>query len=173
MKKNFFKFMTLGLILPLVFAGCQKDDNSNNSNNPTNPSTPVSDPEGTITVSMRNKTSYNGNNVTLVVPDGCNAYFYIDEADNFRGGSTIHHPSEWHLATIGQMSGLGNITRIPTSGWAYHAAVMPGYGYVARCVNLNRIDTTYVRIYVMEYLTAANSNGIIGARIKYQSPFVP
>jgi len=75
------------------------------------------------------------------------------------------------------MSGLGNIKSIPTSGWAQKAAVTKGYGYIARCINVINnnvfVDTTYVRIYVMEYLIAANSNGIIGAKVKYQSPFVP
>ncbi|MCL2098148.1 MAG: DUF5036 family protein [Bacteroidales bacterium] len=106
---------------------------------------------------MRN--SANGG--TRVTPSGTGNYFYIDGANNFYG--------DYHkFVTIGPMKGLGNVTQIPSSGWASEVAVQPGYGYVARCESYG----AYVRIYVVKYVEAVGG-GIIGADVKYQSPFVP
>jgi len=78
------------------------------------------------------------------------------------------------FVTIGKVNGLGKITSIPQSGWAEHVAVMPGYGYVGREDGGVYVGNyNYVRIYVVDYILAAGTDGIIGADVKYQAPFVP
>ena len=42
---------------------------------------------------------------------------------------------------------------------------VPGYGYLVRA-------SGYARIYVVDYITSIGGE-IIGATIKYQSPFIP
>ena len=145
-------------------AGC--DD----KNDPDNPSNSVPDPEGTIMVSMRNT----NNGGTYISPDGCTDGFYIGEDDNFYGSWY-----GWKFATIGKMNGLGNVTNIPMSGWADKVAVVPGYGYVGCSISYSSASiapsktfkVAYARIYVTSWITSAASGGIIGAEVKYQSPF--
>jgi len=82
----------------------------------------------------------------------------------------------FQFATIGKVSGLGNITQTPSSGWADKVSVNPEYGYAARCAGTNPSGSTtpiFVRIYVVRNLIGASSSGVIGAEIKYQSPFNP
>ena len=152
------------LVLVVMVTACGKDNpnNPNNPDNPNNPYNPVSDPEGTILVAMRNE----NNGRTYVNPDGTGGSFYIDGADNFAG-------SYWQFATIGKVSGLGAVTHIPPSGFAGKVAVIEGSGYVGRFHDPYYNDTVYVRLYVNSYMLAAGTNGIIGAYVKYQSPFVP
>ena len=175
MRKSVLFFVKMVLVLSLVVAvGCGKDEGDDKSKNPeNNAEKPVSDPEGTITIKVRNES----NGCTGVYPDGCvNDYFYISTSNNFYGRSY------YTFANIGKVSGLGNVTKIPNSGYAREVAVEPGCGYVAKCewgsYYWNGISvpakTTYVRIYVVGWTTAAGSSGgIIGAEIKYQSPFAP
>jgi hypothetical protein len=156
MKKTIFKLSTVLLIASVIFTvGCSNDNNGSGS---------VPDPAGTVIVSMRN-----GNNgMTNVFPFGDNGgWFYIDNGDNFYTGGNV---SYWEFATIGKVSGLGNVTKIPTNGWTTKVAVLPGYGYIGK-YSYNGIQ--YVRIYVVEQILAAGTTGVIGAVIKYQAPFVP
>jgi hypothetical protein len=165
MKKQFLKLSTVLLIASVIFTvGCSNDNNGSGS---------VPDPAGTVIVSMRNANS----GTTYVSPfESSYAYgFIIDRGDNFTGDYT----SYWDFATIGSVSGLGNVTKIPTSGWAAQAAVIPGYGYVGRFKRYNsqtrqyEPSGEYIRIYVVEQILAAGTTGVIGAVIKYQAPFVP
>ena len=149
-RKNWAMLVCFVIAL-FAFTTCGNDDDTSSSNKS------VPDPEGTILVAMRNS----NNGTTYVTPDGCNSYFCIYN-DNFAGDFTF--------ATIGKLSGLGNITSIPTNGWANQVAVLQGYGYVAKYEYQGQI--TYVRIYVDSYLTST-SGGIMGANVKYQSPFKP
>ena len=86
-------------------------------------------------------------------------YIYIDDGNNFSGSYS-------YFASIGKVRGLGNVSDIPTSGWASQVAVNPGYGYVA----YNGGDNQFYRIYVEDYIVSTGG-GIIGADIKYQTPF--
>ena len=65
------------------------------------------------------------------------------------------------------MKGLGNVTKIPETGWQSSVAVKPAYGYVAKWGN------RYCRLYVVQELLAAGTNGVIGAEVEYQYPFEP
>lgn len=60
--------------------------------------------------------------------------------------------------------GLGNVSNIPTSGWAEQMSVIAGHGYVAYGNN------QFYRIYVVSDI-AGTSGGVIGSDIKYQKPF--
>lgn len=126
-----------------VFTSCGKDEGPI-KNNTINPDTEVPDPTGTIRLSMR---------------DRDNGRTYIDniyiETENFEGAK---------FASIGAVKGLGNVFNIPTTGWAYEVAVIPGNGYVAYS------NDKFYRIYVVDYILNT-SNGIIGADVKYQEPF--
>lgn len=150
MKKNsFWKFQIIFWIIITSFTFLSCGDEATNPDNGQiiNPDTDVSDPTGTISLSMHNK---NNGNTTL-------NNISIDESNNFTGWST-------YFSSIGKVKGLGNVSDIPTTGWASKVAVTPGYGYVA-CTG----DVFY-RIYVDNYITSVGG-GIIGADIKYQTPF--
>lgn len=153
---------------------CDKDDDGAAGGNGGKA---VPDPEGTIIVQMRN--SSNGG--TDVYPDGYgysssnegfySRSFWIDKADNLTCSGDV--------VCIGKVAGLGNIRERPEVGWADQAALLPGYGYILRSPakydkddRLTPDGYTYCRVYVMNYLTST-SGGIIGATIKYQSPFIP
>ena len=88
-----------------------------------------------------------------------NGNTYLDNIriknENFIGASFV---------SLGAVRGLGNVSTIPTSGWADQVAVEPGYGYVAYSNN------QFYRIYVVDNIVST-SGGVIGADIKYQKPF--
>ena len=149
----------------LGMVSCDKDDDGATGGNGGKA---VPDPEGTVTVQMRNS----DNGETRVSPDGFGTDFYIDRADNLTCpfGDVI---------CIGKVAGLGNIRERPETGWADEAALLPGYGYIIRreystdpAGNPTPDGYRYCRIYVVGYLTSTGG-GIIGATVKYQSPFIP
>ncbi|GHV49775.1 hypothetical protein FACS1894181_09460 [Bacteroidia bacterium] len=155
MKKFGFIFLKCAgaLALCLLLSGCSTDD-------PDNPDSAVPDPAGTVLVSVRNAS----NGSTFVNFDG--GGFSIGADDNFTGGS--------QFVTIGAMKGIGNITKIPASGWANKVAVVPGYGYVGRynlynVMPYNYVRVSYFRLYVVDYIEST-SGGVIGADVKYLSP---
>lgn len=148
MKKHYFYFSLLAIAAMAVAAtSCSKEEIDPPGTDPgSDPTVQVPDPEGTITLSMRNdRGTYLDN-------------FYIDDADNFSGG---------YFVSLGEMKGLGNVTRIPKHGWSNKAAVVPGNGYVA----YDSYDGFY-RLFVTSY-TVNTMNEIIGADVKYQTPFYP
>lgn len=148
MKKLSFYFSLLAIAAMAVAAtSCSKEEIDTPVTDPgSDPTVEVPDPEGTITLSMRNdRGTYLDN-------------FYIDDADNFSGG---------YFVSLGEMKGLGNVTRIPKHGWSSKTAVVPGTGYVA----YNSYGRFY-RLFVTSY-TVNTMNEIIGADVKYQTPFYP
>ncbi len=139
--------LLVAVMLPLALASCKKDDPNPDNGTPVKPSTEISDPEGTITLSMRNADSgktYLDNQ------------FYIDN-ENFTGG---------YFVSLGPVKGLGNVSTIPLKGWSSQVAVIPGNGYVA----YNPYNGTFYRLYVVQEI-GGTSGGVIGAEVKYQKPF--
>jgi len=124
------------------------------------------DPEGTVVVNMNSGSS--GNYIDI----GIGSSIQINAANNFVGYSSVE------FASVGEVTGLSKVTSIPTSGWAKSVAVVPGTGYVARCHNATYSNGTYTyyykyaRLYVVER-TINTAGGIMGATVKYQSPFEP
>ena len=152
MKTKHFFFAALAIAM--LATSCK--DNS------SSPQAKVPDPEGTITVKVRNDDKDGG------------APFYITESNNFRGWDDKYVDCQY--VDYGAVHGLGNVVSIPKSGWAYQVAVIPCHGYVMRLkdrTDVVVVGEEYYRLYVVEELVGANTNGIIGAVVKYQYPFEP
>lgn len=135
----------------VVIIGCTSDEPSDpDSGQEISPDENVPDPAGTVLLSMRDAdngdTSLNG--------------IYIRN-ENF---TSIYNSDVCSFADLGPVNGLGNVSYIPKEGWARQVMVVPGHGYVAR------IYYKYYRIYVIDY-AYSTMGGIIGADIKYQTPF--
>lgn len=125
-------------------SGGDDDDPNPDNGQPINPGTTVNDPEGTISLSMRNAD---------------NGKTYLDNIyisnENFRGA---------YFVSVGAVKGLGNVSTIPTTGWAEQMSVIAGNGYVAYS------NGQFYRIYAVSEIEGT-SGGVIGADIKYQKPF--
>ena len=153
-KKNYLwslltTIMVCMLSVSLISCGGDDDDSPSGGGGTVNPGG-TTDPAGTISLSMRNASSG-----TTTIDN----VIYINKSDNFEG-----YYSNVCFASVGSIKGLGNVTSIPTSGWAKQVAVKPGYGYVAY------YNGTFYRIYVEDFIEGT-SGGVIGAEVKYQKPF--
>lgn len=178
MKNIFYKCLIIVLI---AFTSC------NNKNEFTNA---VPDPEGTIIVQVRN------NGETSISPTGLGGYYWENEtiwggayfSIDFDNNLSVVYPTildnlpilnPGEINCIGKVAGLGNIRKLPKEGWAIISAILPEHGYILRCksdIDMNGNSTpngyTYCRLYVVDYIISTEG-GIIGATIKYQSPFFP
>lgn len=149
---SWFAILCIMFCTAAVYSSCGGDDDEIiPDGGEVAPDKDVPDPAGTITLSMRD---YKNGDTRL-------DNIYI-ENENFTGSGFL-------FASIGSVKGLGNVTNIPTTGWASKVAVIPGNGYVA-------YDNSYwgtkkfYRIYVTDYIVST-TGGIIGAEVKYQEPF--
>lgn len=168
MKTKVFKLLVTLFVaaLPFSFAsrGGDDDDNVDPNANPggtIDPSANVPDPAGTIELSMRREdqgdTFLDESNI------------HINNSDNFEFDSGWSYNGK--IASYGAVKGLGNVSNIPTNGWADEISVKPGYGYVAYLYNKNSVENgQYYRFYVVDYITTAGGS-VIGANVKYQKPF--
>lgn len=145
--KKTWIFLIAGSILTCPISCEKPNENDNEDEKVVNPNTPVPDPEGTISLSMRN-----ANNGKTIMDDR----FIIDNGDNFTNGFWV---------SLGKVNGLGNITKIPKLGWTKTTSVKPGFGYVAYSNNV------YYRVFVEDYIISTDG-GVIGAEVKYQKPFL-
>lgn len=155
----------LALAVLAIVPACSGEDDEPVVPQASDPNVAVPDPEGTVTVNITN----NGRDGEVALPD-LGVYIYIDEGNNFRLYSSGYSAS---IVSLGAMKGLGNVVSVPTEGWSSSVAVMPGNGYAVRSsYNYGNIRTNnYARLYVDSYMTNT-SGGIMGATVKYQSPFV-
>ena len=160
-------------VTSMMFSGCKKDETSKNEN-PDNPETPVLDPEGTMTANISESTPisvYDENNFSMgevrwIRPDN----FYLD-------GNTNCYLS---ICNLGKVNGLGNITKIPSSGFStpmnYSTGIAceVGHGYVIKFdyKGNDKTITIYARLFVVESIVST-TGGIMGAKVKYQYPFEP
>ena len=151
--KNVYFFLIQALIaLSLVcVTGCSKDD-------PSNSNSSVPDPEGTVTANISENRS---------IMLSANTYSFgigWTEPNNFWLGATS-------ICDMGAMKGLGNITKIPQTGYTSDnttVACQVGHGYVV----VLGPAYAYARLYVVSSLVNT-SGGIMGATVKYQYPFNP
>ena len=152
MKKFLIYFL---MLLPLAIASCGGDDKDE-------PQSTANDPEGTVLMYL-----HHGDGVQYAhfVGPGYSVgdWINVDESNNF---SALNG----QIASIGKVKGIGNIKSIPTSGWAKKAAIVPGYGYVAKDSYDGK--TAYGRFYVVDFITSTDG-GIIGAIVKYQEDWQP
>jgi len=151
--------MSCLLATSMIFAvSCSEDDDNGSGSS-------VSDPEGTVTVTI-------ANNGKWLYFDGGNpvqgGYISIGSDNLYMSYDNNFRPDEY-IASVGKVKGLGSITKIPSSGFVRQMAVDPGYGYV---IQIGRDSNKYARLYVVEW-AISTSGGIIGAKVKYQYPFVP
>lgn len=136
----------------LIISACSKDDDNYDGDGNIKPDVEVSDPDGTIQLSMM---SGDKDNATFL-----DDAFYIGNDYNFKGNSC-------YFVSLGAVKGLGNVSYIPTSGWADQVAVIPGNGYV---VCYGGKSCTFYRVYVNSSITDVNG-GVLGTEVKYQKPF--
>lgn len=139
------------LLLAVAFAACSSDDDSTDGDGNIKPDVNVNDPVGTVSLSMMKGPSiYDG------ATEIGGSRIYIGDDYNFDGGNFI---------SLGTVKGLGNVSYIPTTGWASKVSVRSGNGYVA-CDPYG----TFYRIFVEKEIVGT-TGGIIGYDVKYQAPF--
>lgn len=137
------------LLLAVAFAACSSDDDSTDGDGNIKPDVNVNDPVGTVSLSMMKGPS---------IYDGATGIgsIYIGDDYNFDGG---------YFISLGTVKGLGNVSYIPTTGWASKVSVRSGNGYVA-CDPYG----FFYRIFVEKEIVGT-TGGIIGYDVKYQAPF--
>ena len=136
------------LLLAITFVACSSDNDSIDGDGNIKPDVNVNDPVGTVSLSMmKGRTIYDG-------ATGIGS-IYIGDDYNFDGGAFI---------SLGTVKGLGNVSYIPTTGWANKVSVRCDNGYVAYS------DGDFYRIFVEKEIVGT-TGGIIGYDVKYQAPF--
>lgn len=171
--KKFIYLLAMSLWLGLVACGDDKEDNvvppAANDTQQGNTSQTLPDPEGTVLINM-----YNGKSQSYNIGIGS---IYIDDANNFCAKSSDGYQNVFQFISLGMTGGLSQIKDIPLTGWAKSVAVVPGTAYIAKRSNYsyswgsyNFTGYSYARLYVVDYIVGT-SGGIIGAIVKYQSPF--
>lgn len=137
------------LLLAVAFAACSSDDDSTDGDGNIKPNVNVNDPVGTVSLSMMKGPS---------IREGATGIgsIYIGNDYNFDGG---------YFISLGTVKGLGNVSYIPTTGWASKVSVRSGNGYVA-CDPYG----FFYRIFVEKEIVGT-TGGIIGYDVKYQAPF--
>ena len=138
------------LLLAVTFAACSSDDDSTDGDGNIKPDVNVNDPVGTVSLSMMKGHDLN-EGATYIG----NSSIHIGNDYNFNGG---------YFISLGTVKGLGNVSYIPTTGWADMVSVRSGNGYVAYSYG------TFYRIYVEKEIVGT-TGGIIGYDVKYQAPF--
>lgn len=138
------------LLLAVAFAACSSDDDSTDGDGNIKPDVNVNDPVGTVSLSMMKGPSIREGATRIGSSD-----IYIGNDYNFDGG---------YFISLGTVKGLGNVSYIPTTGWASNVSVRSSNGYVAYSYG------TFYRIYVEKEIVGT-TGGIIGYDVKYQAPF--
>lgn len=138
------------LLLAITFVACSSDDASTDGDGNIKPDVNVNDPVGTVSLSMMKGSSISAGATRIGRSD-----IYIGNDYNFDGGSFI---------SLGTVKGLGNVSYIPTTGWADKISVRSNNGYVAYS------NGEFYRIFVEKEIVGT-TGGIIGYDVKYQAPF--
>lgn len=138
------------LLLAITFVACSSDDASTDGDGNIKPDVNVNDPAGTVSLSMMKGSSISAGATRIGRSD-----IYIGNDYNFDGGSFI---------SLGTVKGLGNVSYIPTTGWADKISVRSNNGYVAYS------NGEFYRIFVEKEIVGT-TGGIIGYDVKYQAPF--
>ena len=139
------------LLLAITFVACSSDDASTDGDGNIKPDVNVNDPAGTVSLSMMKGPSIREGATRIGGSD-----IYIGNDYNFDGG---------YFISLGAVKGLGNVSYIPTQGWADMVSVRSGNGYVAYDPYRG-----FYRIFVEKEIVGT-TGGIIGYDVKYQVPF--
>ena len=138
------------LLLAITFVACSSDNDSIDGDGNIKPDVNVNDPAGTVSLSMmKGRSIYDG-------ATGIGS-IYIGDDYNFDGGAFI---------SLGTVKGLGNVSYVPTQGWANKVSVRCDNGYVAYSYS----NEAFYRIFVEKEIVGT-TGGIIGYDVKYQAPF--
>ena len=152
MKIRFISTLIIMLMaLSIAIISCKKDSASTNPSNPENP-TNNEDPDSTVIAILRN----DGGSIAFL------GTYLVNMENHFVGGGNNYTMT---FANIGEVSGIGNIDTIPQSDWVDEIPIIPGNGYVVKCIHNGLV--AYGRIFVVRNVTDSNSE-IIGVEIKYQ-----
>lgn len=138
------------LLLAITFVACSSDDASTDGDGNIKPDVNVNDPAGTVSLSMMKGPSIREGATRIGGSD-----IYIGNDYNFDGG---------YFISLGAVKGLGNVSYIPTQGWADMVSVRSDNGYVAYS------NGAFYRIFVEKEIVGT-TGGIIGYDVKYQAPF--
>ena len=188
-KLNLRKVIAIAICLAGVtmFWGCDKNDPNTEDNG--NGNTTIADPVGTITANISESTGINIpniGNIKWIKPDNfslngeCYNYEWVSEPNNMGGYNSYwkYYHYNVSICNIGIVAGLGNITKIPSSGYTIpkpsssEVAYETGRGYVIKFEGGNLTTPLYVRLYVVESIIST-FGGVMGAKVKYQYPFEP
>lgn len=148
-----FKFLQKAFyvaILAMAMAACGSDGDSTDDSGNVTPGTGGSDPAGTVSLSMMKGSSPREGATTIG-----SSSMYIGNDYNFTNGDFV---------SLGTMKGLGNVSYIPTTGWASNVAVKKSIGYVAYA------NGEFYRIFAEKEIVGT-TGGVIGFDVKYQAPF--
>jgi hypothetical protein len=160
---NWAKALMTVLMLGMIACGKDKDD-------PTDPDNSVPDPEGTLTYTLTNHSWGDGDkNYLSLCIDGICAIMHLAQSLNL-------YADNGSIVSLGKMSGLGNITKIPAGNvWNSNEAGASIYhGYIIKIS-----DDVYYRVFISDWREeyAVSWNGSSYTRfyctIKYQGPFTP
>lgn len=136
--------------MAVAMAACGSDGDSTDGNGNVKPDANVNDPAGTVSLSMMKGSSPREGATTIG-----SSSMYIGNDYNFTNGNFV---------SLGTVKGLGNVSYIPTTGWASNVAVRKNTGYVAYA------NGEFYRIFA-ENEIAGTTGGVIGYDVKYQAPF--
>ena len=166
-KKNLLHLLAIMMVamLSVGFASCGDDDDDDyvpkGGQTTTAPETPSADPEGTITVNLTNDEKS-----IQLASTSCS--IQMNAANNLRVNNYTYSTMTMTIASVGSVSGLSSITKIPESGWTNEIAVVPGQGYVICTYSYDyelhiwqTTPTEIIRLYVTDYMTST-AGGIMG-----------
>lgn len=127
---------------------------------------PPPDPPGTVTSNLwtsglgPNTLDLETGSAANCCPNG--ADMAVDSAVNFSGDLGGGNNRRTMIADVGRVSGLANVSTIPTTGWAKSCAAVSGHGYV-----IVSDEGSAFAAYVDRFLLSAQSGGIIGVVMKW------
>jgi hypothetical protein len=147
----------VALSLAVLLSGCSS----------AAPTAPILDPAGTVTSALR----IQGQGAFLIDFDlgtvmttntGGVADLFLDANVNFNVGPFVPAGQQpRRVADVGVVSGLGAVTAIPTAGYVTTLSALVGHGYVLED------NGRRWRVYVVNWITAATTGGVIGVTIKW------
>ena len=146
------------------------------------------DPEGTITINLRNDVYHTMiNDVEVSNEDGTEysrneLFLGLNSGNNFQPYNELEYThgrlaptSTAEIVSLGSVHGLGSISteKVPAAGWSSKSAAIVGNGYILRyTMKWNDFEANfYYGVYVEDTIVGTDG-GILGYKVKY-CPFTP
>jgi hypothetical protein len=146
---------------------------------------PPADPPGTITLNLgQGFRAYvapleqcGAGAPSTTCTSGCRwSHVYVDftradlNLNVYSSSSCASQYTAFGIADVGPVEGLAAVTDKNVAGFALVTAAQLGHGYVVRYTKTNTGETSYARLYVVDWLTNAVTGGVNGVQVKWQ-PF--